>query len=103
MATRKKSEAESALEEIGVRELRQNASKYLQRVKHGERFLITEWGHPIGILQPPEKLSLHNLIDAGFVTAAIDPTVTFDKPIITLKNGVSATELLLAARAAERS
>ena len=36
----------------GVRELRQNLSKYLERVKAGERFEVTEHGRPVALLVP---------------------------------------------------
>lgn len=41
------------MERIGVRELRQNASKYLQRVKAGETVEVTERGQLVALLVPP--------------------------------------------------
>jgi prevent-host-death family protein len=38
------------LETIGVRELRQQASRYLERVAAGESFLVTEYGKPVAVL-----------------------------------------------------
>jgi len=84
---------ETSIPEIGVRELRQNASIYLDRVKKGERFVVTEWGHPVALLAPVTKMSLEDLIEAGFVS----------KGIIKLPNGVNATQLLLESRRNERS
>lgn len=41
---------------IGVRELRQNASKYLRDVKRGETVEVTERGEPVARLVPvPER------------------------------------------------
>lgn len=94
---------EDSFPEIGVRELRQNASIYLERVKKGERFVITEWGHPVGLLGPITHVSLEELVDAGFITPAINPNVDFNKNIIKLPDGVSATDLLLESRRKERS
>lgn len=37
---------------IGVRELRQNASRYLRRVAAGESFTVTDRRRPIGRLVP---------------------------------------------------
>jgi prevent-host-death family protein len=37
---------------VGVRELRQNLSVYLARVKRGEAFAVTEHGHPVARLVP---------------------------------------------------
>jgi prevent-host-death family protein len=39
-------------ERAGVRELRQNLSKYLERVKDGARFEVTERGRPVALLVP---------------------------------------------------
>jgi prevent-host-death family protein len=103
MSTKKKSLVEQVLPEIGVRELRQNASIYLDRVKKGEKFVITEWGHPVGILGPIANATFEEMIEAGFITPAVDPNVDFSKAIITLPRGVSATELLLESRRNERS
>jgi prevent-host-death family protein len=38
---------------IGVRELRQNASRYLARVKAGETIEVTERGVLVAVLAPP--------------------------------------------------
>ena len=41
---------------IGVREIRQNLSVYLDRVKRGEALEITEHGRPVALLTPvPER------------------------------------------------
>jgi prevent-host-death family protein len=37
---------------VGVRELRDNLSEYLRRVRQGELVLITDRGRPIGELSP---------------------------------------------------
>lgn len=39
---------------VGVRELRQNLSVYLDRVKKGEAMSVTEHGHVVAMLRPPE-------------------------------------------------
>jgi prevent-host-death family protein len=41
------------MERIGVRELRQNASRYLARVKAGETVEVTERGSLVALLVPP--------------------------------------------------
>jgi prevent-host-death family protein len=38
---------------IGVRELRQHASRYLERVKRGETVEVTERGQLVALLVPP--------------------------------------------------
>ncbi len=41
------------MERIGVRELRQHASRYLDRVKSGETVEVTERGRLVALLVPP--------------------------------------------------
>jgi prevent-host-death family protein len=58
---------------VGVRELRQNLSVYLDRVKEGETLVVTEHGHPVAQLvpNPPERLSIvDRLIAEGRITPA---------------------------------
>lgn len=40
------------MEQVGVRELRQNLSVYLRRVKAGQRLEVTERGQPVARLEP---------------------------------------------------
>ena len=40
------------MDRVGVRELRQNLSVYLRRVRRGEALEVTERGEPVAILQP---------------------------------------------------
>ena len=42
----------SSSPQVGVRELRQNLSVYLDRVKEGERLEVTEHGRPVALLVP---------------------------------------------------
>jgi prevent-host-death family protein len=57
--------------QVGVRELRQNLSKYLRRVQRGERLEVTERGKPVAVLAPlgEPKDALDRLIAAGRVIA----------------------------------
>lgn len=60
--------------QIGVREMRQNLSVYLERVKAGETLHVTEYGRIVAMLAPlpAEKLSpLDRLVREG---RAIAPT-----------------------------
>jgi prevent-host-death family protein len=52
---------------VGVRELRQNLSVYLRRVKAGEALEVTERGHVVALLVPlPEHdTPLERLVAAG--------------------------------------
>jgi prevent-host-death family protein len=40
------------MERVGVRELRQNLSVYLRRVRAGESLEVTERGEPVALLKP---------------------------------------------------
>ena len=58
---------------VGVRELRQNLSVYLDRVKAGETLEVTEHGHPVARLgpNPPARMSIvDRLIAEGKITPA---------------------------------
>jgi prevent-host-death family protein len=48
----KKSKPGRGAAQAGVRELRQNLSVYLARVKRGERLEVTEHGRPVALLLP---------------------------------------------------
>lgn len=39
---------------VGIRELKNNLSRYLRRIQAGERVLITDRGRPVAELRPPE-------------------------------------------------
>lgn len=58
-------------ERVGVRELRQNLSKYLRKVAKGKALEVTERGKAVAVLGPiPETLSpLQRLIAEGRATA----------------------------------
>lgn len=60
-----------ARERVGVRELRQNLSVYLDRVKEGETLEVTEHGHAVALLTPLPRTTmstLERLIAEGRVT-----------------------------------
>jgi len=40
------------MEVVGIREMRQNLSRYARRVRQGESFLITDRGQEIAVLGP---------------------------------------------------
>jgi prevent-host-death family protein len=57
---------------VGVRELRQNLSVYLDRVKAGETLEVTEHGRPVARLTPNEEPRL-SLIDQMIADGRITP------------------------------
>jgi len=61
------------MERVGVRELRQNLSVYLRRVRRGEALEVTERGEPVAVLQP--------------IAAADDPIAGLVARGITVRRG----------------
>ena len=57
---------------VGVRELRQNLSVYLDRVKAGEVLEVTEHGHPVALFSPLSgpATALEQMVAAGRATPA---------------------------------
>lgn len=73
---------------VGVRELRQNLSIYLDRVKKGEALTVTEHGAAVAILRPlaPASSTLDRLVAEGRATAPVRPARQLPRPLaITLK------------------
>ena len=60
---------------VGVRELRQNLSVYLRRVKEGEALDVTEHGRPVARLVPATKSSSlwDRMVADGRITPARTP------------------------------
>jgi prevent-host-death family protein len=60
---------------VGVRDLRQNLSRYLDRARRGERVVVTERNRPIAVLAPlPENEDpLARLIAEGKLIPAERP------------------------------
>jgi prevent-host-death family protein len=57
---------------VGVRELRQNLSVYLDRVKEGETLRVTEHGHAVALLTPlpaQAMTALERMVAEGKATA----------------------------------
>ena len=52
---------------VGVRELRQNLSRYLRLVERGERLEVTERGKPVAVLGPIDEpaSALRRLVASG--------------------------------------
>jgi prevent-host-death family protein len=59
-------------ERVGIRELRQNLSRYVARTLRGESFEVTDRGRPVGRLVPPAsgEVWLDELVAQGLVRPA---------------------------------
>lgn len=55
---------------VGIAELRQNLSRYLERVQRGERLVVTDRNRPVAELGPPSTTgaALDRLIAEGRVS-----------------------------------
>jgi prevent-host-death family protein len=68
---------------VGVRELRQNLSVYLERVKGGTTYTVTEHGHVVAILRPATRADnpIERLIAEGVATPARRAIADLPKPL----------------------
>jgi prevent-host-death family protein len=67
---------------VGVRELRQNLSVYLVRVKQGQTLTVTEHGHAVAELRPaPREDQLQRLVAEGRVAAPRRPNAKLPRPM----------------------
>ena len=70
--------------EVGVRELRDNLSRYLERVREGEEVVVTEHGRAIARLLPlTGERAIDRLIREGRVTPAASANRSRPKPVKT--------------------
>lgn len=70
--------------EVGVRELRDNLSRYLDRVRGGEEVVVTDRGHAIARVLPiAGERALDRLIADGTVTPARRAKRAAGQPIKT--------------------
>jgi prevent-host-death family protein len=86
---------------VGVRELRQNLSIYLDRVKEGETLEVTEHGHPVARLtpRPPQAMSeLDRLIADGRVTLGTRNVADLGPPPPVAGDGPSLSNILQEMR-----
>lgn len=90
------------MERIGVRELRQNASRYLALVKTGQTVEINERGNLVALLVPahPSRTARDRLLAADRLIPASSPTgrVHAPQPVRVAAGEPSNQELLDAER-----
>jgi prevent-host-death family protein len=86
--------------EVGVRELRQEASKILLRVEEGEEIIVTNHGVPVAKLIPITQTSedrIRELVEAGELIPAKGKLWETAAPTYVVE-GVSASESLIQER-----
>ena len=70
--------------EVGIRDLRNNLSHYLDRVRAGDELVVTDRGRAIAQLLPlGRERALDRLIAAGVVTPAASPKRASPLPVET--------------------
>ena len=88
---------------IGVRELRQQASRYLREVERGETIEVTDRGRPIARLVPlPRAGGLHQLETSGRLTRATGDVLELGPPMAPAAGVALPGQALAAWRADER-
>jgi prevent-host-death family protein len=88
------------MERIGVRELRQHASRYLARVVGGETIEVTDRGRPVARLIPVRSDPWADMVAAGRVALSEDDRDVADEA--PADYGIDASGVLASMRADER-
>jgi prevent-host-death family protein len=85
------------MERIGIRELRQHASRWVRRAAAGESFEVTDRGRPVARLVPPAPLEgLAKLRAEGRITEATGDLLEL-APLIEPRPGLPLPSELIAA------
>ncbi len=107
-ATKKKVAAKPAVvkpaakQSVGVRDLRQNASKVLDQVKEGAIIEITEHGVPVARISPITKSLYDEYIESGLIKPARNPDWRPTKNPAKIIGKKTSTDILMEMRAEER-
>jgi prevent-host-death family protein len=101
-AAKKKAEVKpAALRSVGVRDLRQNASKVLDAVKAGAIIEITEHGVLVARLAPITRSLYDEYIASGLIRPAENPDWRPTKNPVKITGSKTSTEVLMEMRAEE--
>ena len=92
----------AAMQSVGVRDLRQNASKVLDAVKAGAIIEITEHGVPVARLAPIKRSLYDEYIESGLIKPAENPDWRPTKNPVKITGSKTSTEVLMEMRAEER-
>lgn len=90
------------IESVGVRELRQNASKVLDQVKDGAIIEITEHGVPVARISPITKSLYDEYIESGLIKPARNPDWRPHPGRVKMTGSKTSTQVLMEMRAEER-
>jgi prevent-host-death family protein len=89
---------------IGIRELRQQASRHLRAVQAGETIQVTDRGKPVAMIVPvkPQEDVLEQLEAAGRLTRARGDLLKLGPPLKPKKGVPLPSKILEQMRADER-
>lgn len=88
------------MQQVGIRELRQQASRYVERAAGGETFQVTDRGRPVALLTPLVTGEWDRLVAVG---QASEPASPVDPRLIVPDDtGVDISARLAGLRADER-
>jgi prevent-host-death family protein len=85
---------------IGIRELRQHASRYLALVARGERIEVTDRGRPVAVLVPVQGQLWGDLLANGRIVQPAEAADVADEPPVDY--GVNASRTLQTMRDLEQ-
>jgi prevent-host-death family protein len=88
------------MDRIGLRELRQHASRYIARVARGETIEVTQRGRLVARIIPARPDTWEDMIARGDIIPAESPGGLDD--IVPIDCGVNLSEVLLQMREDER-
>lgn len=92
-------------EPIGIRELRQNASRYVDMAEHGRRVPVTKYGKLVAYLVPADepRSAYEQMVAAGQVRTALSRgTRGLPPPLPLDDDGPSMSDVLRRMRDEER-
>lgn len=90
---------------VGIRELRQNLSVYVDRVKAGETLEVTEHGRPVaclGPVPPAGRTAYERLVADGVIRRGEGDVLELGPPLPRANGQRSLSDLLLEMRDEER-
>ncbi|MCP9487713.1 MAG: type II toxin-antitoxin system prevent-host-death family antitoxin [Gaiellaceae bacterium MAG52_C11] len=91
------------MERIGIRELRQHASRWVRRAAAGESFEVTDRGRPVARLQPiPPGEGVERLVAEGRISEAEGDLLALGLPLPPKPGVKLPSEVLAELRADER-
>lgn len=88
---------------VGIRQLRQQASRFLREVERGETIEVTDRGRPVALLVPvPREEGIEGLLASGRLVPAAGDLLELGQPLEPAPGAPLPGDALAEARADER-